>query len=239
MKTPPLRIGTWLSAGSPVVAELAGECGFDWVLIDLEHGCEPEAALTGQLRALRGSKAEVIVRVGAPYPDLIGRVLDWGANGIMVPHVNTPEEARKVLQAVQYPPKGLRGLARTVRAYGYGLRPRSAESPEPTVIVQIETIGAVEKADEIAAVPGVDVVFVGPADLNLDLQAFGSKVPFDECLQRVVAAAAKHGKASGILLHDPADTPKMKQLGFTRIAIGSDITALRAGFLKNLEIGRV
>src|SRR5882724_2838124 len=107
-----LRIGTWLSAGSPVIAELAGECGFDWVLIDLEHGCESEAALPGQLRALRGAKAQVIVRVGAPHADLIGRVLDWGADGIMVPHVNSAEEARKILQAVQYPPKGLRGFAR-------------------------------------------------------------------------------------------------------------------------------
>jgi 2-dehydro-3-deoxyglucarate aldolase/4-hydroxy-2-oxoheptanedioate aldolase len=238
MKKHPLRIGTWLSAGSPVIAELADECGFDWVLIDLEHGCESEAALPGQLRALRGSKAQVIVRVGAPHADLIGRVLDWGADGIMVPHVNSAEEARKVLQAVQYPPQGLRGLARTVRAYGYGLRPRDKKQRAPVVITQIETLDAVYQAEEIAAVPGVDVVFVGPADLNLDLEARRSKVPYDECLRLVINAATKRGKTSGILLHDPADVPKMKRLGFSRIAVGSDLSVLRTGFLKNLETGR-
>ena len=86
-------IGTWLSVGSPVIAEVAALCGFDWVLLDLEHGSAPEAAIPDQLRALRGSQTKGIVRVGAPHPDLIARVLDWGADGVMVPHVNSVAEA--------------------------------------------------------------------------------------------------------------------------------------------------
>jgi 2-dehydro-3-deoxyglucarate aldolase/4-hydroxy-2-oxoheptanedioate aldolase len=118
------------------------------------------------------------------------------------------------------------------------LRPRGKKQRAPVVITQIETLDAVENVEEIAAVAGVDVVFVGPADLNLDLEARRSKVPYDECLRQVVKAAAQRGKASGILLHDPADVPKMKRLGFTRIAVGSDLSVLRTGFLKNLETGR-
>ena len=97
MNSPTLRLGTWLSIGSPAIAELAGLCGFDWVLLDLEHGCETEAALPNQIRALRGSHTQAIVRVGAPHPDLISRVLDWGANGIMVPHVNSAAQAEATI----------------------------------------------------------------------------------------------------------------------------------------------
>ena len=107
---PKCHIGTWLSLASPVVAEVAAESGFDWVLIDLEHGCESEAALPNQLRALRGSDTLAIVRVSAPHPDLIARVLDWGAHGIMIPHVNSVAEARHCVDAATYPPQGHRGV---------------------------------------------------------------------------------------------------------------------------------
>lgn len=238
MNTPPLRIGTWLSVGSPVIAELAAECGFDWVLLDLEHGCESESALPSQLRALRGFNTQAIVRVGGPNPDLIGRVLDWGACGIMVPHVNTVHDAFQVLKAAQYPPHGRRGYSRTVRAYGYGLRPPGDQPPAPLVIAQIETLEGVEHAQEIAAVAGIDALFVGPADLNFDLKAHHSARTYDECLQRVTKAAADHKKVSGILVRSLEDVPKMKALGFSMLAVGSDLSLVRDGFLKNLESAR-
>jgi 2-dehydro-3-deoxyglucarate aldolase/4-hydroxy-2-oxoheptanedioate aldolase len=232
------RIGTWLSVGSPVIAELAAECGFDWVLLDLEHGCDSEAALPSQLRALRGFNTQSIVRVGGPNPDLIGRVLDWGASGIMVPHVNTVHDAFQVLKAAQYPPQGRRGYSRTVRAYGYGLRPLGDHPTPPTIIAQIETLEGVEHAYEIAAVAGISALFVGPADLNFDLKAHHSARTYDECLQKVAKAAHDHNKPCGILVRSPDDLPKMKALGYTWLAVDSDLSLLREGFSRNLIAAR-
>ncbi len=234
----PLRVGTWLSVGSPVIAELAAECGFDWVLLDLEHGCESESMLPGQLRALRGFNTQAIVRVGGPNPDLVGRVLDWGACGIMVPHVNTVHDAFQCIRAAHYPPQGRRGFSRTVRAYGYGLRPPGDEPTPPMIIAQIETREGVEHAYEIAAVSGIDALFVGPADLNFDLKALHSTRTYDECLAMVVKAATDHKKPCGILVRDTEDIAKMKALGFTWIAVGSDLSLMREGFLHHLKAAR-
>lgn len=232
------HIGAFLSIGSPAVAELAAECGFDWVLIDLEHGCESEAALPNQLRALRGSNTLAIVRVSAPYPDLIGRVLDWGAHGIMVPHVNTVEEARRCVDASYYPPHGHRGVSRTVRTYGYGMRLPTGEMPKPIILAQIETASAVEQAGEIAAVEGIDALFIGPADLSFDLKAQNAARSYDECVDVIVKAARDHGKGCGILVRHADDKEKLKALGFTWIAMDSDLSLVREGFKKNLAVAR-
>ncbi|MBI5685860.1 MAG: 2-dehydro-3-deoxyglucarate aldolase [Verrucomicrobia bacterium] len=232
------RLGTWLSIGSPVIAELAAESGFDWLLFDLEHGCGFEAALLPQLQAIRSSGAAAIVRVGAPHPDLIARVLDWGADGVMIPHVSTVAEAEACVQAAHYPPRGRRGFSRTVRAYGYGLRP-PAESklPEPIIIAQIETIEAVENAGKIACVDGVDVLFVGPSDLNFDLKARPklAKRDYAVCLDHVITAAAEAGKSCGILTRDAAELPALRKQGFDWLAMDSDLAILRNGYRKLVE----
>ncbi|MFC5456075.1 HpcH/HpaI aldolase family protein [Prosthecobacter fluviatilis] len=235
MKT---HIGTFLSIGSPAVTELAAECGFDWVLIDLEHGCESEAALPNQLRALRGSNMLAIVRVSAPHADLISRVLDWGAHGIMVPHVNTVEEARHCVDAAYYPPRGHRGVSRTVRTYGYGMRLPEGEMPKPIILAQIETASAVDQAGEIAAVEGIDALFIGPADLSFDLKAQKAARSYDECVDVIVKAARDHGKGCGILVRHADDKEKLKALGFTWIAMDSDLSLVREGFKKNLAAAR-
>lgn len=231
-------IGTFLSIGSPAVTELAAECGFDWVLIDLEHGCEPEAALPNQLRALRGGQTLGIVRVSAPHPDLIGRVLDWGAHGIMVPHVDTVEQARHCVRAAHYPPHGHRGVSRTVRAYGYGLRVPEGGMPRPLILAQIETAEGVANADQIAAVEGIDALFIGPADLSYDLKARQCPRSYDECLHAVVKAAQDHGKGCGILVRHSDDQEKLKALGLKWIAMDSDLSLVREGFKRNLKTGR-
>ena len=213
-----LQIGTWLSLGSPVVAELAADSGFDWLLIDLEHGCGSEAAVLPQLQAIRGSKTAAIVRVGAPHPDLIARVLDWGADGIMVPHVSTVAEAEACVRAAHYPPRGRRGMARTVRATGYGLR--SPDTTQlPLLIAQIETIEAVENARAIASVDGVDVLFVGPADLQFDLKVRPEVAVRDyaSCLREVATAAGAAGKLCGLLIRDAAEVGALRELGFTHL----------------------
>jgi 2-keto-3-deoxy-L-rhamnonate aldolase RhmA len=232
------HIGTFISIGSPAVTELAAEVGFDWVLIDLEHGCESEAALPNQLRALRGSQTLAIVRVSAPHPDLIARVLDWGADGIMVPHVDTVEQAKHCVDAAYYPPKGHRGVSRTVRAYGYGMRLPGDHPPKPIILAQIETAEAVGNADQIAAVEGIDALFIGPADLSFDLKAQNSPRPYDDCVNSIVKAAKAHGKGCGILVRHIDDKEKLKALGFTWIAMDSDLSLVREGFRRNLETAR-
>jgi 2-dehydro-3-deoxyglucarate aldolase/4-hydroxy-2-oxoheptanedioate aldolase len=230
------RLGTWLSIGSPVIAELAADSGFDWLLFDLEHGCGSEAALLPQLQAIRGSGVLGIVRVGAPHPDLIARVLDWGAHGVMVPHVNSAAEAEAVVQAAHYPPRGRRGFSRTVRAHGYGLR-SADETPAPLIMAQIERIEAVENAGKIARVDGVDVLFVGPADLNHDLKARPklAKRDYAACLKHVTTAAAKAAKSCGILTRDAAELPALRRQGFGWLAVDSDLAILRNGYRRLVE----
>lgn len=232
-------IGTWLSVGSPIIAEVAALCGFDWVLLDLEHGSAPEAALPDQLRALRGSQTKAIVRVGAPHPDLIARVLDWGADGVMVPHVNSVAEAEAVVRAAHYPPRGRRGFSRTVRAHDYGLRSTEG-TPAPLLLAQIETLEAVHAADAIAGVAGVDVLFVGPADLHHDLRhrPATDTADFEECLARVVAAARSAGKGAGTLVRDVSELPRRLDQGFTQLAVQSDLALLRDAFSAILRTAR-
>lgn len=230
-----LQIGTWLSIGSPVIAELAALSGFDWVLLDLEHGNGTEAVVLEQLRAMRGTTTQAIVRVGAPHADLIARVLDWGAHGIMVPHVNSAAEARQIVKAAYYAPRGERGFSRTVRAHQYGFR-APEETPAPILMTQIETVAGVNHAAEIAAVDGVDVLFVGPADLQHDLKHNAANAPgdFSYCLKAVTAAANAAGKTAGILVRDLDDAPRHFDLGFRRIAIDSDHAILRKAWQQTL-----
>jgi 2-dehydro-3-deoxyglucarate aldolase/4-hydroxy-2-oxoheptanedioate aldolase len=230
MKHTPL-FGTWLSIGSPVVAELAALSGFDWVLVDLEHGCGSEGGVLEQLLALRGSGTRTIVRVGAPHADLISKMLDLGADGIMVPHVQTAEQARAIVRAAHYAPRGVRGFSRTVRAHAYGLR-APEETPAPVLLAQIETLAAVRESDAIAAVDGMDVLFVGPADLQHDLLHSAEADPpdYEECLARVVQAARNAGKSAGILLRTPSELGRRIAQGFTHVAVQSDLSLLRDAF---------
>lgn len=229
------QIGTWLQTGSSVVAELADASGFDWLLIDLEHGCGTDVVVLPQLQAIR--RAAPIVRVAAPHPENISRALDWGAAGIMVPMVSTVEKAEACLRAMHFPPRGDRGLARMVRGFDYGLRPAEAEMPRPVFFAQIETIEAVENAREIAAVDGVDVLFIGPMDLQLQIQSYPERATRDyaACLKEVAAAAESAGKACGLLLRQTDDTTALQALGFTHLAIETDITVLREGYRQLLS----
>lgn len=226
------RFGTWLSSGSPVIAELAALSGLHWVLIDMEHGNSAENSVLDQLRALRGSQTIAVVRVPSHHPEPIARYLDWGAHGIMVPHVNSAADAESIVRAAHYPPRGKRGFSRSVRAYDYGLNPPNSTGLHPLIIAQIETGESVAAAPEIARVDGIDVLFVGPADLQLDLKTRPETAPgsFKECVQIVASASASAGKTAGILLRNKADLPEHLALGYNCIAIDSDLSLLRHGF---------
>ncbi|MDP1588800.1 MAG: aldolase/citrate lyase family protein [Prosthecobacter sp.] len=227
LRQPNLQLGTWLQTGSSIIAELADASGFDWLLIDLEHGCGTEANVLPQLQAIRNAAA--IVRVGAPHPEMIARALDWGAAGIMVPMVSTAEKAEACVRAMQYPPRGDRGLARMVRAYHFGLE---RETLSPVFFAQIETVEAVKNAHAIAAVEGVDVLFVGPMDLQLSIQSSPQDATLDyaACLREVAAAAKSAGKVCGLLMRQTDDAAALQALGFTHLAIETDITVLRESY---------
>jgi 2-dehydro-3-deoxyglucarate aldolase/4-hydroxy-2-oxoheptanedioate aldolase len=166
-------------------------------------------------------------------------VLDQGADGVMVPHVDRAEQAERLVRAAWYPPRGQRGVSRTVRAHDYGLRPLDGR-PAPILIAQIETLDAVDEATAIAGVDGIDVLFVGPADLQHDLAvrqpAAGSG--FEDCLDRVVAAARAAGKAAGILVREPGDLPRRVEQGFSFVAVESDLAILRNAFRGLADLGQ-
>ncbi|WP_437223293.1 HpcH/HpaI aldolase family protein [Planctomicrobium sp. SH661] len=234
------QLGTWLSAGSPTVAELSARSGFDWLLIDLEHGSGSESDVLHQFRAMHGGSVKAIVRVGAPHPELIARLLDWGADGIMVPHVESAEAAKQCVEAMLYPPRGKRGVARYVRAFGYGRQspPMGEQAPsDPIFIAQIETPQAVMNAASIAAVDGVSVLFIGPADLQTSLRAWPgvTSLDYEGCLKHVAAAAKAADKPCGILLKGPEDLRRHLDFGYSWLAVGSDLGILAQGHQRIVE----
>lgn len=228
--------GAWLASGSPTVAELAAQCGFGWLLLDMEHGCLPEAELLTNLRAVSGYDVEVVVRVPTHEAGLISRALDWGADAIMVPHVKTAEEAAALVRAMKYPPLGARGFSPAVRAYGYGLRAKEVAG-EARLFVQIESAEGVKNAEAIAGVAGVHVLFVGPADLRLSLSTIPEAPNYDDALDCVVHAARRNRIEAGILIRDQADTAPLLKRGFTQVALGIDMAILSAGFLSLTRVG--
>ena len=236
--------GCWLNLGSSLTAEIVGLAGFDWVLIDLEHGAGNEKDVLAQLQALEHTDTAAIVRVESAQKQRIHRVLDVGAEGVMCPHINSMAQAEMVVNGLRYPPDGGRGVAKMVRASNFGknfTEYRSNANDNIVGIAQIETPEALQHLDEIAAVDGIDVLFIGPADLTMALGIFGQfdHPLFTDAINATVSAANRAGKATGILLFNPNDYNKYYDFGIRVIACGSDATfvaegaATIAGSLKN------
>ena len=219
--------GTFAALGSPLAAEICGRAGFDWVIIDLEHGAAHESELLTSLYAVGSTPAAALVRPRSADRLRVGRVLDLGAHGLMIPRVDLPAQAAEALSFMRYPPDGTRGLALSTRGAGLGELGHAdvrAINQRIVGIIQIESPSAVEHAAEIAAIDGVDVLFVGPADLS---HSMGIPGQFDDArfvaaLKRVVAAADGAGKAAGILLFNMATLARHLELGFRFIGLGSD-----------------
>lgn len=222
-----IMAGTWCNLGSSITVEIAARAGFDWVLIDLEHGAGDLAVLPMQLQAASTGTTAPIVRIAWNEAPRFKRVLDMGAAGVMVPYVSTAEEAQAAASYMRYPPRGVRGVAKLNRAtdFGFGFEEYFQNANEGLLtVVQIETQDAVKNIDDIAAVDGADVLFVGPLDLstNLGVQQQYDHPDFREAVTRVVSAAKNHGKAAGILLLDPSQVEVAAEDGFTFLAHGSD-----------------
>lgn len=227
------QIGLWSSLSSNYSVEVIAGAGFDWILLDTEHSPNDLESVLTQLQAAAPYPSHAVVRV--PWNDMvtIKRVLDIGAQSLLIPYVSTPEEAAAAVSYTRYPPKGLRGVAGTTRATRFGRikdYPRRAHE-ELCVLVQVETQQAVNNIEAIAAVEGVDGIFIGPADLHASLGYMGEianpKVlpVIEEAIRRI----RKAGKAPGILT--PNEDLAKRQLGSGAlfVAVGSDVGILARG----------
>jgi 2-keto-3-deoxy-L-rhamnonate aldolase RhmA len=231
--------GTWIASASLNIVDILTNFKFDWFVIDIEHSAiNPETV--GQMMQVIDEKVTPIVRVGANDQYLIKLALDAGAYGVVVPLVNSREEAEMAVRFSKYPPEGNRGRAGT-RASHYGLNRdyfRTAND-ETMVIVQIETKEALKNIDEILGVKGIDVAFVGPSDLTMSLGLFDdrSNERVVSAMRTVVKACKKHGKIPGIFASSIEEMENAVDRGFKFISLGSDIRFLMQGartFLKSV-----
>jgi 2-dehydro-3-deoxyglucarate aldolase/4-hydroxy-2-oxoheptanedioate aldolase len=237
-------IGAFCNLGSLVAAELVARAGYDWIVIDLEHGMGSVTDLHAQLLAVQGTPTAALVRVPSAERLNVGRALDLGADGLMIPRLEAVAEVAETLTWLRYPPAGVRGVALQTRGAGYGEIGHADLAADVNAdvlgVFQVESPAAVEVADELAAIDGVDVLFVGPADLS---HAMGIPGRFDEpafvaALDRVVAACRAHGKGAGILLRDGASAAAARAQGFDFIGVGSDSAFVAAGSKAQLGAAR-
>jgi 4-hydroxy-2-oxoheptanedioate aldolase len=235
-------LGTFLGTASPVTAEVCAAAGFDWLLLDLEHGAGGEEQLRATIPAAGAYGVPTVVRVESDARIRIGRVLDAGAAGVMLPRLDTADQVRAAMAHLYYPPRGDRGVATYNRACRFGLDPGALDRANDEVlgIVQIESVRAVAAAEEMASIDGVDVLFVGPRDLSHDLGVPGQITApvFVDALERVRLAARKHGKACGLLVPDGGAAAAKLAEGWTFVTIGSDSTLLATAATTHLAQAR-
>ncbi len=224
------QIGLWSQLASPISTEVIAGSGFDFLVIDTEHGPSELPTVLTQLQAMAAGTAAAVVRPAWNDPVLFKRLLDVGAQNLLVPFVQDAEEARRAVAATRYPPHGIRGVALTNRANRFGRVKDYAERvhDELLVIVQLETRVALANLEAIAAVAGIDGLFIGPSDLAADLGHLGDSAhpevrrAVDDALCRIVSA----GKVAGILAPVEADARHWLELGCRFVAVGSDIGLL-------------
>ncbi len=227
-------IGTFLSLGDPVVTEIVAKAGFDWVLIDLEHGLGSERDVLHQMQALASTNVSAMVRVEGTQRQRIQKVLDLGVQGIVFPHVRDAEQAAKSAMSMRYAPEGRRGVSRMVRATNFGedfTEYYNHQRENLLCVIQIETEAALDNLDDIAAIEEIDVLFIGPTDLSMALGIYGQldHEKFLEAEAKIIEAAQKHNKAVGSLLYDASDFQKYYDKGVRFFACGTDAYFLRNG----------
>jgi len=224
------QIGLWISLCSNFVAEVTAPAGYDWALIDMEHTPNDYLSVLGQLQAFAVSGTTAIVRVEWNDTVAVKRLLDLGAPGILFPMIQSVEEAENAVAATRYPPNGVRGVSGATRATKFG---RISDyvgrvEDETTVLVQLETRAAVEQAEAIANVDGINGIFFGPADIAADIGKLGK--PMDAAVWALIKPAAQKliakGMPVGTLVLDPAFAIELLNEGFTFVACGSDASLL-------------
>lgn len=231
LTSPGTQIGLWLGLADPYTAELCATTGFDWLLIDGEHGPNDLRSMLGALQAVAPYPVHPVVRIPHGDAALIKQVLEIGATTLLVPMVEDAQQARALVQAMRYPPQGLRGvgsgLARSSR-WGADEQYLQTANDRLCLLVQVETASALACIDEIAAVEGVDGVFIGPSDLSASMGYLGQpghpevRVAIEQAFSRILAA----GKAPGILAVDEALARRYIGLGARFAAVGVEATLL-------------
>jgi 2-keto-3-deoxy-L-rhamnonate aldolase RhmA len=229
-----IMFGIGANLGSSLTVEMIGAVGFDWTWIDCEHGAGDHSELITQIQAASIHDSAPVVRIAWNEAPRFKRVLDLGAAGIMVPYVNTAGEAAQAAAALRYPPQGIRGVARFTRACGFGQDFDDYfqnANRQLLTVVQIETEQAVQNSAAIAAVEGVDVLFVGPLDLsvNLGIAQQYQNPDFLAALDTVARACKEHGKAAGMLVPSLTYLEDVIARGFTFLVVGSDGGIMASG----------
>lgn len=228
------QIGLWVTLSTAFAAEAVAGAGFDWLLLDTEHSPGDVLTVMGQLQALSGfPEVAPVVRPASNDPVLIKRFLDIGAQSLLIPYVQSPEEAARAVAAVRYPPDGIRGVSALTRASQFGRIPGYAKkaAEEICVIVQIETQAGLDALEAIAMVDGVDGIFIGPGDLAASLGHIG-ELDHPAVVDKVKDAIGRIlgcGKPAGILTGDPAFASACIALGTSFTAVGTDIGLLARG----------
>ncbi|CAH2601357.1 alpha-dehydro-beta-deoxy-D-glucarate aldolase [Rhodovastum atsumiense] len=227
------QIGLWSSLCSNVVAEVLAYAGYDWIVVDTEHAPSDTVDVLSQLQGLATGSAEPVVRVAWNDAVLMKRLLDIGARSLLVPFVQSAEEAKAAVAATRYPPHGIRGVSVSHRANRFGRVPNYLHTAQEQicVLVQMETRTALAALEDIAAVDGIDGVFIGPSDLAADFGHLGNAAhpEVQAAIADACARAKAVGKPIGILAPVEADARRYFEMGFTYVAIGSDVGILSAG----------
>ncbi|MFN3866503.1 MAG: HpcH/HpaI aldolase family protein [Demequina sp.] len=227
-------VGMWICSGSPLVAEICAGSGLDWLLIDMEHGPNGLESTLAQLQVVAAYEPTPLVRVPANDPVVLKQVLDLGAQNVLVPMVNSAEEARAAVEAVRYPPRGRRGVgsalarsARWNRVDGY----LAHADEHVSLFVQVETADAVDAAAQIAAVDGVDGIFVGPSDLAASMGLIGQQTHRDvtDSVLRAFSAVRGAGKPVGVNAFDPEVAQRYIDEGASFVLVGADVALLARG----------
>jgi 4-hydroxy-2-oxoheptanedioate aldolase len=227
------HIGVWCSLASALTTEIVAGSGAGWLLIDGEHSPNDLRSIMAQLQVAAAFPCEAVVRLPSDDPNLIKQAMDIGARSLMIPNVRTAGQARAIVAAMTYAPGGFRGFSVGHRANAFGRIAgyHANARAQQLLAVQIEDEAGVANAADIAAVEGVDVLFVGPGDLSTNMNAMGNPnaAPVQEAIRSVRRAAAAAGKASGILAPVKADADRYLTDGFTMVAVGSDLGLLARG----------
>jgi 4-hydroxy-2-oxoheptanedioate aldolase len=233
-------LGLWLSVPSFVSAEIAARQPVDYVCIDNQHGVNDYIVSASMIQAIELSGGTPIVRVPWNEPGIIGKMLDAGAYGVVVPMVNTREQAEAVVRSARYAPDGSRSWGPVIAGMRHADN-RQWAADNVAVIPMIETVEAISNLDAILSVPGVDAIYVGPADLSISLglgpYSNDGNPLFDDALATIVAGCQRHGVVPGIHATGPL-TPRRREQGFRMVTVTSDALAMRAGYESELAAAR-
>ncbi len=227
--------GLFMASGAVSPAEIAARCGYDWLLLDMEHGLGGEQETLRQITAMQSTSCAPIVRIPALRSEYIKRLLDFGAAGIMCPMIENAAQAKEFVRALRYPPEGIRGLSGASRAAEYGFSFKEyfpKANKDILAVAQIENASAVADIDTIAATDGIDVLFIGHSDLSLNLGVYGKfdSPEMTRAEEAVLAAVKKHRKTAGMLLKANMDPAPYLIKGFRFLALGTDHGCMEQAF---------